>query len=115
MPPPQQPHQPAVLPNRSAPGSYRMVYVLAGLAALCWAFAALSAAMMVDARDLPEGTVTLIAFLWLVGFEMLALLLQLIAAWELRRRNSPFAALFTLLVAVAGVVATFVFLDRSGS
>ncbi|WP_433536391.1 hypothetical protein ACQPZK_00465 [Micromonospora sp. CA-249363] len=110
MPPPQPPRQPAVLPDGSAPVSYRAVYVLAGLAVPFWASAAWGAETMVEGRDLPEGLLSFVAFLWLAGSEMFALLFHLTAAWELRRRNAPRAALVTLLVAVAGVVATIVFL-----
>ncbi|MEU4333139.1 hypothetical protein AB0F59_00775 [Micromonospora lupini] len=110
MHPSQTPRRPAVTPDGSAPVSYRAVYVLAGLAAPCWVAAAWGASRMAAGRDLPEGMLSLFGFLWLAAFEMFALLFHLTAAWELRRRNSPRAALVALLVAVAGVVATIVFL-----
>ncbi|GAA2185172.1 hypothetical protein [Micromonospora lupini] len=65
---------------------------------------------MARGRDLPEGLLSTFGFLWLAAFEMFALLFHLTAPWELRRRGSPRAAPVTLLVAIAGVVATIVFL-----
>ncbi|MCF0096442.1 hypothetical protein [Micromonospora sp. MH99] len=110
MLPSQTPRWPAVPPDGSGPVSYRAVYVLAGLAAPCWVAAAWGGIQMAEGRDLPEGMLSLFGFLWLAFFEMFALLFQLTAAWELRRRNSPRAALVTVLIAVAGVVASIVLL-----
>lgn len=95
--------------GRAAPVSYRVVYVLAGLATLCWCGAAYGGRIVFLGRDMVEGLLSFVGLLWLAAFEMLALLFTLTTAFELRRRNSPRAALATGLVAVAGVVVTIVF------
>ena len=93
----------------SAPVSYRAVYVWASLATLCWAGAAFGGRLIFLGRDMIEGLLTVAGLLWLAAFEMFALLFTVITAFELRRCNSPRAALVAGLVAVAGVVVTIVF------
>ena len=80
-----------------------------GLATLCWCGAAYGGRIAFLGRDMVEGLLSFVGLLWLAAFEMLALLFTLTTAFELRRRNSPRAALATGLVAVAGVVVTIVF------
>ncbi|MFI6065924.1 hypothetical protein ACIA47_11755 [Micromonospora sp. NPDC051227] len=86
------------------------MYVLAGLATVCWAGAAYSARVIFLGRDMVEGLLSFLGLLGLAGFEVFALLFTITAAFELRGRNSPRAALVAGLVAVTGVVATIVFL-----
>ncbi|MEU9511417.1 hypothetical protein [Micromonospora sp. NPDC048169] len=85
------------------------MYVLAILATLCWGGAAYGGWLIFSGRDMVEGLLSFIGLLWLAAFEMFALLFTVTAAFELRRRHSPRAALVTGLVAVAGVVVTIVF------
>ncbi|MEU4551655.1 hypothetical protein [Micromonospora violae] len=94
----------------AAPVSFLAVYVLAGLGAVCWAGAAYSARAIYLGRDMVEGLLSFVGLVGLAGFEVFALLFTITAAFELRGRNSPRAALLTGLVALAGVVATVVFL-----
>ncbi|MCG5437745.1 hypothetical protein [Micromonospora foliorum] len=86
------------------------VYVLAGLATVCWAGAAYSARVIFLGRDMVEGLLSFVGLLGLAGCEVFALLFTITAAFELRGRHSPRAALVAGLVAVAGVVGTIVFL-----
>ncbi|MET8257708.1 hypothetical protein ACFYPG_12815 [Micromonospora sp. NPDC005553] len=57
-----------------------------------------------------EGLLSFIGLLGLAACDVFALLFTITAAFELRGRNSPRAALAAGLVAVTGVVATIVFL-----
>ncbi|MFE9192262.1 hypothetical protein ACFYL6_21920 [Micromonospora sp. NPDC007208] len=93
-----------------SPVSFLAVYVLAGLATVCWAGAAYSARAIFLGRDMVEGLLSFVGLVGLAGCEVFALLFTITAAFELRGRNSPRAALVTGLVAVAGVAATIVFL-----
>ncbi|MBQ0988834.1 hypothetical protein PSH03_004105 [Micromonospora sp. PSH03] len=96
--------------SRATPVSFLAVYVLAGLATVCWAGAAYSARLIFLGRDMVEGLLSFIGLLGLAAGEVFALLFTITAAFELRGRNSPRAALAAGLVAVTGVVATIVFL-----
>ncbi|WP_327033619.1 hypothetical protein [Micromonospora ureilytica] len=103
---------PLVTPGagRATAVSFLAVYVLAGLATVCWAGAAYSARVIFLGRDMVEGLLSFVGLLGLAGFEVFALLFTITAAFELHGRNAPRAALVAGLIAVAGVVATIVFL-----
>lgn len=93
----------------AAPATFWAVYVLATLAALFWAGAAWAGERMYRGNDMVEGLLSVLGFFFLVSFEMIALVLTICTAVELRRRNAPRAAVVATLVAVVGVAATIAY------
>ncbi|MEU1586001.1 hypothetical protein [Micromonospora sp. NPDC005710] len=86
------------------------MYLLVSAAAVFWAGAAYSARMILLGNDMVEGMLSFVGLLALAASEGFALLFTITAAFELRARDSPRAALAAGLVAVTGVVATIIFL-----
>ncbi|MEU4781377.1 hypothetical protein [Micromonospora sp. NPDC023633] len=96
--------------GRPAPNSHSVATLAAILAALSWLGAVYGGWLMVLGRDTIEGMLSFVGLLWLGVFATVALGLTAVAALALRRRGSPRAALVAGVVAVAGILATVLFL-----